>query len=98
MSIGLFDRVELCTNMAKTVVMVYKPETIDYIKYVKAYGQRMNGEGDPHHVRQLQRVVCEECGAELSESYIDDHLQTQHRRSGRAMDLPSPLTLPTTTE
>ena len=55
--IGLFEKVGTRTNMEKMVAMLCHPGTIYGRKYSADYGRWMTGEGDPHHVKQLQRVV-----------------------------------------
>ena len=56
--IGIFERVGIRTNVAKTVEMVCQPGPISGQHSSAAYEWRMTGEGDPHHARDSCRVVC----------------------------------------
>ena len=66
MSIGMIDWVGLRTNVLKMVDMVFQPGPIARLKSSAAYGWQINSKGDPHHLSQIQRVVCGDCEAELA--------------------------------
>ena len=85
--------VGLRTNVFNKVVVMYQPGPIAGKHFDIAYGRRMTSKGDPRHVRQSQRVVCEECGVELYMASMADHPYMQHRRSGQVRPLPQPLSL-----
>ena len=57
------------------VYTVFQPGTISRQHSTKAYGLHMTDEGDPQCVKQHQRLVCGDCGAE---SDIVAHLHIQH--------------------
>ena len=62
------------TNVAKTAVMFCQPGTISGEQSSAAYDWQITGEGEPHHMRQLHRVVCGKCGEELEVTSISAHL------------------------
>ena len=95
--IGLFGRLMLSTNVANTVAMLCQPGTISGRKFAVAHFLKINVEGDPHHMRQWQRVVYGECGPELATTSMDFHPQNQLGWSGQSRPLPPPLNLPTST-
>ena len=90
---GCHPGVGLRTNVFNKVVVVYQPGPIAGKHFDIAYGRRMTSKGDPRHVRQSQRVVCEEFGVELYMASMADHPYMQHRRSGQVRPLPQPLSL-----
>ena len=48
-------------NMSNMVTIVCQTWTITRKQSSAAYGWRMNGEGDPNHVNQRQKIVWGEC-------------------------------------
>ena len=79
--VGLFDRVGLQTNIAKTVVMVCHPFQAAVNITTSVYGRRITGEGHSYRERQWDWVACEECGEQLAVGSLSIHLMT---RNGRA--------------
>ena len=56
--IGIFEWVGIITNVEKMMVMICKPGTITKRHSDVSYGCQITGEGDPHCVKQIQRLVC----------------------------------------
>ena len=75
---GIFDRVELCTNVRKTVGMVFQPCRASGLRADKAYNRRMTGEGKIFKEQQREKVLCLECGKDLYNGSLVTHRQTQH--------------------
>ena len=77
------------------VVMVCRTGTIYGRQYTYTYGRHMDHEGEYHNVWKLRRVMCEECGTELSAVSMATHLQTHHVRSDWVitllLKLPTPI-------
>ena len=85
MMISLFERVNLHTNVAKTVVMMCHPVPIAVRQSTPAYGRWMTGDDDSHPLRQRHWSVCTKCGADLEAMSLVAHMETQHDQSGHAM-------------
>ena len=86
--VGLFDRVVLCTNVGKTVGMVYRPCQAAGTQSEAMFNRRIMVEGPSYQERQKGRVQCRECGEEMAAGSLARHMTTQNRRFGRVeMDL-----------
>ena len=77
------------------MVTVCQPGPIAGQHSNEAYGGRITGKGDPHHVRQNWSVVFGGCGSELATVSMADSLQTHHESSVWARPLPHLLLLTT---
>ena len=55
--IGIFERFGIINNMENMVTMVCQTVPITRQQSSAAYGWRMNGEEDPNHVNQRQKLV-----------------------------------------
>ena len=75
---GLFDRVDLKTNVGKTLVMVFRPFQAVGTQSEAAYRRRMMGAGSSYLERQQGRIQCKECGEEMAIGSLMVHIQTKH--------------------
>ena len=66
----LFERVGLRKNTRKTVRMVCRSFRAAGVGEGKSYTQRMTGEGRSFKDRQRERVLCPECGKELTKGSL----------------------------
>ena len=78
--VGLFDRVNLRTNVKKIVGMICHPCQATGTQSENAYGRRMMGEGPSYQERQMGRVQCKECGEEMALGFPAGHMQTNYGR------------------
>ena len=75
---GIYDQVELRTNVKKTVGMVCHPCRAVRVRPDEAYIRQMTWGGRRYKERQLERVKCLECGKGLVRGSLAAHNQTQH--------------------
>ena len=73
---GICDRLGLRTNVCKTVGMVCSPFWAAGVRADEAYNRRMTGEGKS--LRQWERVLCLECGKEMTKGSLVTHHQNQY--------------------
>ena len=65
--VAIFDRVGLQTNVDKTVSMSCKPcRAGTGNRTAEGYRRQITGDGNSFRERQIERVACGECGAELA--------------------------------
>ena len=60
--VGLYDRVGLNTNCAKTVSMTCRPCSTPGNRSEEAYGRLMTGDGPTPMERKRERTTCGDCG------------------------------------
>ena len=90
--VGMFERMGLKVNIAKTKFMICLPSSHHSHISVDAYKRKMTGEGETYRERKHRRVQCPECEAQLSASYLPTHLRMQHQICWPILDHgPSPL-------
>ena len=65
--------------MEKMVTMVCQTGDIARQQSAAAYWWWMTREGDPNRVKQRQKLVSGECGAEFDVAYMTAQIQMQHR-------------------
>ena len=82
--VGLFDRVELRTNVGKTVGMVCRPFQAADNQSEAAYGRRTMGEVLTYRERLKGRVSCREFREVIAAGSLASHLMTQHGRVAEA--------------
>ena len=75
---GLFDRVGLQTNTAKTVAMVFHPCHAPGGMSEAAYVRQVTGKGPKFRECQQMRVECTECGVEVTAGLLLTHRQSQN--------------------
>ena len=75
--IGLFERIGLFTNAAKTKVMVCIPGRIREGYTEEEYADYKSGTSTAED-RKRRRVNCEICGTSLAAGSYQSHLETQH--------------------
>jgi exonuclease III len=84
---GLFRRIGLETNAAKTKSMTCFPGPVATNISNVAYTRRMTGMGDSHRERQRRRVQCPvpTCGKDLSQGSLRTHLRRAHGLDSTAL-------------
>ena len=82
--VGLFDRVDLRTNVGKTVSMVCRPYQAAGNQSKAAYGRQITGEGPTYLELQKGRVQCRECGEEMAAISVARHTMNQHGQAAEA--------------
>ena len=75
--ISLFKRVGLQTNVSKTKTMVCIPGRGRTCQSQETYTERMEGHAEVGKWKAL-RVGCDVCGEDLTASWLQSHLETQH--------------------
>ena len=77
---GLFRRIGLSTNAAKTKMMTCYPGSITTRLSPQAYTRRMTGQGNTFRQRQRLRVTCpvDSCRKELNQGSMKTHLRRVH--------------------
>ena len=89
--VAIFDRVGVMTNAGKTVSMVCHPcQAGAGNRTEEAYGRRLTGVGRSYAERQLERVVCGECGEVLAVGSMSSHLVTRHGKAAARRQLWTP--------
>ena len=63
--VGLFERMGLKVNIAKTKFMICLPSSHHSHISLDAYKCKMTGEGDTYRERKRRKVQCPECDAQL---------------------------------
>jgi len=76
--IGLFRRMGLQTNAAKTKTMTTFPHYVTTRMTDRAYNRRMTNAGDTHRQRQRQRVTCPNCDLDLARGSLRQHRLRAH--------------------
>ena len=91
--VSIFDRVDLLTNVGKTVSMVCHPCRAGAGKRTEeAYSQRIMGVGRSYAERQRERVAYKECGEVITVGSMSSHLMTRHWKSTARRHLWAPQT------
>lgn len=93
-----FSRVGLKMNAEKTEAMIMNGGKIRQAISLHAYRRRIEGVGESHRERSLQKVSCELCGSEVSRQYLKKHQSTRKCISernpstmvGNHVDIPAP--------
>ena len=81
--VGLFDRVDLRTNVRMTAGIVCRPCQVAGTQLEDAYGRCMTGKGPSYRERQKELVQCRECEEEMSDVSLAGHMKA---RNGRAAE------------
>ena len=68
-----FARVGLKMNAGKTKAMIMNGGNIRQALSMRAYCRRVEGVGESHRERSLQKVKCELCGAEVNRQHLKVH-------------------------
>ena len=76
--VGMFDRVGLKTNVAKSVRVVFRPCQVARTQLEAAYKRQTKGSRPSYQERQWGWVQCMECGEEMAIGSLEGHIQTQH--------------------
>ena len=75
MTVDMFRRIRLETNLEQKKLMVCTPGLIWGHIWEVAYKQREAGEGTKFQERKKIRVSCSECGVEMADSSIRNHME-----------------------
>jgi exonuclease III len=70
---GTFARVGLKMNAGKTKAMIMNGGNIRQALSMRAYCRRVEGVGESHRERSLQKVKCELCGVEVNRQHLKTH-------------------------
>ena len=90
---AIFDRVDLLTNVGKTVRMVCHPcRAGDGNRTKEAYSWRITGVGRSYTERQRERVACEECGEVIVVESMLSHMVTRNGKAEARRHLWAPQT------
>ena len=69
-TVSMFRRMRLKTNLEKNKYMVCTPGFILWTWVKQAYKRRVTGEGETFRERNRMRVSCTKCGVTLEDSYL----------------------------
>ena len=78
-----FARVGLKMNAGKTKAMIMRGGEIRQALSVRAYSRRIEGVGESHRERSLQKVKCELCGVEVNRQHLKVHQTRPTCSTGR---------------
>ena len=91
--VAIFDRVGLRTNVNKTVSMACHPCWAGTgTRTTEGYRRRLTGVGRTFKERQIERVACGECGAEIAAGSMSSHMMTRHGKATTRRHLWTPQT------
>ena len=76
--VRLFDRVELKTNVGKTVSMTCRPCPAARNQSEEVYGRLMTGEKLTYLERKRERVECRDCRKDMAAGSLNTHCMSQH--------------------
>ena len=76
--VGLFRRVGLVTNVAKTKAMTTFPQAFVIEQSARACKRRVTGDGPSFREFQRQKVSCPTCGKPLARGSLQTHLRRVH--------------------
>ena len=78
-TVAMFLRMGLNTNLEKTKYMVCTPSFILCKCIEKAYKRRIMGKGEMFIQRKRTRLSCTKCGTTVAALYLKYHMEQLHR-------------------